>query len=125
MIKCSDRLESVEEAESKVVYCNFEIVSSVLLLQVAKAEEELKNWSATIRNMHNSYDKLLFFSVSKVLSLYDMLISPAFSVDEMIQEVGFLFENDPGTIKKLQRAVKVIAIEQLAIYNGYQYQYVE
>ena len=125
MIKCSDRLESVEEAESKVVYCKFEIVSSVLLLQVAKAEEELKNWSATIRNMHNSYDKLLFFSVSKVLSLYDMLISPAFSVDEMIQEVGFLFENDPGTIKKLQRAVKVIAIEQLAIYNGYQYQYVE
>ena len=61
--------------------------------------------------MHNSYDKLLFFSVSKVLSLYDILTSPVFSVDEMIQEVGFLFENDPIAIKKLKTAVKVITVK--------------
>lgn len=60
--------------------------------------------------MHNSYDKLLFFSVSKVLSLYDILSSPAFSVDEMIQEVGFLFENDPKAIKKLKTAIEVIKL---------------
>lgn len=60
--------------------------------------------------MHNSYDKLLFFSVSKVLSLYDILSSPNFSVDEMVQEVGFLFENDPGAIKKLKTAIKVITL---------------
>ena len=60
--------------------------------------------------MHNSYDKLLFFSVSKVLSLYDILSSPTFSVDEMIQEVGFLFENDPKAIKKLKTAIKVITL---------------
>ena len=66
----------------------------------------LKNWNASIRNMHNSYDKLLFFSVSKVLSLYDILSN--FSPDEMIEEVGFLFENDPKAIKKLKTAVKVI-----------------
>ena len=65
--------------------------------------------------MHNSYDKLLFFSVSKVLSLYDILSSPAFSVDEMIQEVGFLFENDPGAIKKLKTAIKVITL--IAVYS--------
>ena len=58
--------------------------------------------------MHNSYDKLLFFSVSKVLSLYDILT--AFSADEMIQEVGYLFENDPKAIKKLKTAVKVIVV---------------
>ena len=65
--------------------------------------------------MHNSYDKLLFFSVSKVLSLYDILSSPNFSIDEMIQEVGFLFENDPGAIKKLKTAIKVITL--VAVYS--------
>ena len=60
--------------------------------------------------MHSSYDKLLFFSFSKVLSLYKILTAPEFSVDEMIQEVGFLFENDSKAIKKLQTAVKVISI---------------
>ena len=59
--------------------------------------------------MRNTYDKLLFFSVSKVHSLYDILT--AFSVEEMIQEVGFLFENDPKAIKKLKTAVKVIIVK--------------
>lgn len=70
----------------------------------------LKDWSAKIRNTHNSYDKLLFFSFSKVLSLYEILSAKEFSVDKMIQEVGFLFENDSKAIKKLQTAVKVISI---------------
>lgn len=61
--------------------------------------------------MHNTYDKLLFFSVSKVLSLYDILT--AFSVEEMIQEVGFLFENDPKAIKKLKTAVEVISCSEI------------
>ena len=65
--------------------------------------------------MHNSYDKLLFFSVSKVLSLYDILSSPTFLVDEMIQEVGFLFENDPKAIKKLKTAIKVITMVALSV----------
>lgn len=57
--------------------------------------------------MHNSYDKLLFFSVPKVLSLYDILTGGGFSADEMIQEIGFLFENDPQAIVKLKAVVKV------------------
>ena len=60
--------------------------------------------------MHSSYDRLLFFSFSKVLSLYEILTAKKFSIDEMIQEVGFLFENDAKAIKKLQIAVKVISI---------------
>lgn len=57
--------------------------------------------------MHGSYDKLLFFSFSKILLLYDVLTTLEFSADEMIQEIGFLFENDPTTVMKLQIAVKV------------------
>ena len=60
--------------------------------------------------MHSSYDKLLFFSFSKVLSLHEILTAPVFSVDKMIQEVGVLFENDPKAIRKLWKAVKVIII---------------
>ena len=60
--------------------------------------------------MHSSYDRLLFFSFSKVLSLYEILTAKKFLIDEMIQEVGFLFENDAKAIKKLQTAVKVISI---------------
>ena len=94
-------------------------------------EKKLKDWNATIRDMHNSYDKLLFFSVSKVLSLNEILSSSAFSVDEMIQEVGFLFENDPKAIKKLKTAIEVITLviysyvyiflRYLYIYNNYLY----
>jgi len=58
--------------------------------------------------MYNTYDKLLFFSVSKILVLHNILIKPVLSVDEMIQEVGFLFENDPEAIKKLKIIVEVI-----------------
>ena len=60
--------------------------------------------------MHSSYDKLLFFSFSKVLSLYEILTAQKFSVGKMIQEVGVLFENDPKAIRKLQKAVEVITI---------------
>ena len=58
--------------------------------------------------MHSSYDNLLFFSFSKVLLLHKILTAPVSSVDEIIQEVGFLFENDPDAIRKLRKVVKVI-----------------
>ena len=90
------------------------------------AEKKLKDWNATVRDMHNSYDKLLFFSVSKVLSLHKILSSPAFSADEMVQEVGFLFENDPEAIKKLKTAIEVITLVTIyvAMYIFLRYLYI-
>ena len=58
--------------------------------------------------MYKAYDNLLFFSVSKILSLHKILVEPSLSVDEIIHEIGFLFENNPDTIKKLKNTVKVI-----------------
>ena len=49
----------------------------------------------------------MFFSVSKVLSFYDILTTGEFSVNEMMQEIGILFKNDSETAKKLKVAVKV------------------
>lgn len=58
--------------------------------------------------MHKSYDKLLFFSVPKVLSLHAVIKHPGFSADKIIQEIGFLFENSPKAIEMLRRAANVI-----------------
>ena len=57
--------------------------------------------------MHKSYSKLLFFSVSKVLSLHTLIKDPVFSADKMIQEIGFLFENSPTAIELLKIAAEI------------------
>ena len=57
--------------------------------------------------MHKSYNILLFFSVSKVLSLHHILKVPVFSANKMIQEIGFLFENSPKAIRSLRTAAEV------------------
>ena len=68
----------------------------------------MKQWKTTIKEMHKSYDKLLFFSVPKVLSLHAVIKHPGFSADKIIQEIGFLFENSPKAIEMLRRAANVI-----------------
>lgn len=65
--------------------------------------------------MQSSYNKLLFFNISKVLSLHDLLKESVFPTDKMIQEIGFLFENSPKAIGRLKKAVEVIII----INSGY------
>jgi len=59
--------------------------------------------------MYNEYDELVFFNVSKVLSLYKILVGQYLSADEMIQEIGFLFEGNSEAIKKLKATFKVIS----------------
>jgi len=66
----------------------------------------LKDWRVQIKQLHQSYDKLLFFSVSKVLSLYDILRF-SFDVNELIPEIGFLFENTRSSMDKLRKLAQV------------------
>ena len=58
--------------------------------------------------MHKSYEKLLFFSVPKVISLHAVIKHPDFSADKVIQEIGFLFENSPKAIEMLRKTANVI-----------------
>lgn len=58
--------------------------------------------------MHKSYNILLFFSISKVLSLHVILKAQVFSADNMVQEIGFLFENSSEAVEMLKAAAKVI-----------------
>jgi len=56
--------------------------------------------------LHQSFDKLLFFGVPKVLLLYGILKSQTLDTGEGIQGIGFLFENNPTTTKNLEKALK-------------------
>ena len=58
--------------------------------------------------MYKAYDKLLFFGVSKVLSLHKILVAPMLSADDIICEIGFLFENNPEAIRTVKATIKVI-----------------
>jgi len=106
VIRCSDELE---DAKRKV--CTFLLFrtfySTYLYVQVDDGDDELKKWISSIRNLYKTYDKLMFFTVSKVLSLYDILTEEKFSVDKMMQEIGILFKNDSQTAKKLKGAIEV------------------
>ena len=86
---------------------NILFICATYLLQVNDTDNKLKKWITTIRNLYKTYDKLMFFSVSKILSFHDILTSGDFSVNEMMQEIGVLFKNDSETAKKLKVAVQV------------------
>ena len=49
----------------------------------------------------------MFFSITKVLSLCDTLKKRDF-VEEVMQEVGFLFKNSDEVMEQLKEAIKVI-----------------
>ena len=58
--------------------------------------------------MYKTYDNLLFFSVSKILSLHKILVAPDLSADDIICEIGFLFKNDPEAVSTLKATIEVI-----------------
>ena len=67
--------------------------------------------------MYKKYDKLLFFSVPKILCLHKVLVSIDLSVDKMVDEmaheIGVLFENDPEAIGKLKIVIRVLTIQYI------------
>ena len=76
------------------------------LHQVSSAENKLKKWRIKISNLYKDYNELLFFSVSKILSIHEILRN-FFSVDKVLQEIGFLFKNDDEAMNSLRVAVEV------------------
>ena len=56
--------------------------------------------------LYETYEKLQFFSVSKILLLHGIL-TETYSVNEVMQELGFLFKNDDEAIPILKLAIEV------------------
>jgi len=95
-----------------------------MFYQVTDAEKKLKDWRSTINELYGKYDELLFFGVSKILLIFKIL-TKSFSVDKVLQEIGFLFKRDDEAIRILTEAVKVCmhmyicSCNTLTIYMNY------
>ena len=74
--------------------------------QVKDAENLLKAWKTEMSTMYETYQKLQFFSVSKILLLHEAL-TENYSVNKVMQELGFLFKSDEEAIPILKKAIEV------------------
>ena len=58
--------------------------------------------------LHIQYEQLLFFSIPKLLHLYELMMSK--EIDDVAKEVGFLFQNKPDVQQKLRETVEVMDV---------------
>ena len=64
--------------------------------------------------LRSEYEQLLYFSVPKLLHLYQDLMAPDSSPENVMHDVGFLFENTPSVQSQLKQTVQVsVGLSQL------------
>ena len=66
----------------------------------------LLTWEHQVAQLRKKYNQLLFFSVPKLLILYDLLISCEKSTERIAKEVEFIFRNAPEVQLRLKDAIK-------------------
>ena len=79
--------------------------------KVADVEKQVMDWSKKVTTLRSKYSWLLFFSVPKLLLLYQMVKEANLDLDSDIEnvmgEVAFLFENGKNVRSILRPIVKV------------------
>lgn len=75
-------------------------------------------------DLRAEYEQLLFFSVPKLLHLYQNLTAHEPNPVIIVHDVGFLFQNKPDVQLKLKKTVKVGWISVLACVWQQAYNYV-
>ena len=79
--------------------------------KVADVEKQVMDWSKKVTTLRSKYSWLLFFSVPKLLLLYQMVKEANLEfdsdIDNVIREVAFLFENKKNVRSTLRPIVKV------------------
>ena len=91
-------------------YVFHDILLSVTLpvLQVQQISVLLADWEEQMTQLHIQYEQLLFFSIPKLLHLYELMMSK--EIDDVAKEVGFLFQNKPDVQQKLRETVEVMDV---------------
>ena len=77
------------------------------VLQVCEASQLLSQWEKEVTNLRAEYEQLLFFSIPKLLHLYQNLMAAQPNPTDIVHDVGFLFENKPHVQSQLKETVKV------------------
>ena len=69
--------------------------------------ETLCRWEKEVSQLRSNYEQLLFFTIPKLLHLYHMISADEPDIEGVVQEVGFLFQNQPHVRQKLKKSVQV------------------
>ena len=80
------------------------------LFQVYNASLSLTEWQEMVASLRSEYEKLVYFSIPKLLHLYQNLIMEHPSVGNIVADVGILFQNKHDVKKKLRRTIRVSAV---------------
>ena len=79
----------------------------LLCLQVNDVSKSVVTWEEQMAELRTEYEQLLYFSVPKLLHLYQNLTVSEPSPESIIHDVGFLFENTPSVQAQLKLAIQV------------------
>ena len=67
----------------------------------------LTTWADRVDELRNQYDWLLFFSMPKLLLLYDLLQAESPNLEAIVHEISFLCSNQQPSWENVQKLVKV------------------
>ena len=67
----------------------------------------LADWQEMVTSLRCEYEQLLYFTIPKLLHLYQNLIAETPSVGSIVNDVGILFQNKHAVKKQLKKTVKV------------------
>ena len=70
-----------------------------------ETEEKLRLWSLEVTDLQSHYKNLLFLSIPKLLILHKSMREN--QVEEIVNEISFLFKNNTIVREKLKSNVKV------------------
>jgi len=75
--------------------------------RVKETEVTLESWRKRVSELRSQYDWLLFFSIPKILNLYNLMSSGEDKMDQIVAEVSFLCRNNQASRDTKRLAVKV------------------
>ena len=87
-----------------------------MYLQVNEVSKSVVAWEEQMAELRSEYEQLLYFSVPKLLHLYQNLTVSDPSLESIMHDVGFLFENTPSVQAQLKQTIQVILLLRCTLY---------
>lgn len=71
------------------------------------ASKQLTEWKEMVNSLRAEYEQLLYFSIPKLLHLYQNLVDFKPSVSKLANDVSILFQNNHDVQRKLRHTIRV------------------
>lgn len=84
-----------------MISCNLPVI------QVYDASKSLTEWKEMVNTLRSEYEQLLYFSIPKLLHLYQNLVGGQLNIGKIVNDVSVLFQNGHDVQRKLRQTVKV------------------